>query len=85
MKLPEYFVFVLNQLNLYVSVISILTWWHVISIAAQAQAPEMPCPEACSKKELLKSVEFQPEHRAHWASGVTPGTLVDRTVDVMLS
>lgn len=30
-------------------------------MAAQAHTPETPCPEACSRKELLNSVEFQPE------------------------
>jgi len=35
-----------------------LTWWHVIKIAAQTQAPEIPLPEAFWRKELAKATEI---------------------------
>ncbi len=45
------------------------TWWQVMRMAAQTQTPEMPWPEACWRKEELKSWWSGPEQGFFWDQG----------------
>ena len=55
------------------------TWWHVMKMAAQTQAPAIPLPEAFCKKELLKSW-WGPSHEPHMLEDVVDVDVVVTTV-----